>query len=499
MKSLIIGFLSLLIALPATSFAIIAPPTTDDTPDGGGSSLYCPNLSQTLRRSMRDSSTVPAGQVSELQTFLADYFELNEDEVVSGFFGRLTQKYLTEFQQKTGLPAFGIAGTLTRAKIAEVCKSGSGVIGGGTDDYGGAQCKHWTDGRYCGTTCTRTSPGAQPSCVAKACSAAGPENAVPQCKEYFKKDDRPVACTMEYAPVCGKPESCLRGNSTSSGWAKECETGKTYGNKCSMNAEGAQFMHMGECREGIISCPTYQMPRCGEGEEVIKGEKMANGCYGAPYCKKKEQPVACTREYVPVCGKPKFCMMIDRGASSYSQECESGKTYGNKCTMYAEGAQYMHMGACKTDTVSCPIYNMPRCTTGTAVSGGVGSDGCALPPRCPGEVTKCGVNTFSVKGSRCDGGYPEGTTSGASASVALIAPNPDREASYTAAYFQCYDGYSETMGESSSCKPVSVWQKYAQEKCSARCNVIPVSGSSQGGSPYESFMWVVNSMRQFAQ
>jgi hypothetical protein len=240
------------------------------------------------------------------------------------------------------------------------------------------------------------------------------------------------------------------------------------------------------------------MPRCADGEEVVKGEKQANGCYGAPYCKRKV-PVACTREYVPVCAKPKYCM-TDRILSGVGmQECDNGRTYSNKCVMESEGAQYMYSSACKNETTVCPVYNMPRCENGaTPVAGGKDSRGCDLPPQCPSPVSKCGVNTFSVKGSRCDGGFLNGTTSGAAASVAIIAPNP--EPSYTAAYFQCYDGYSETMGETSSCKPVSVWQKYAQEKCASRCNTsIPVSGSTQGGSPYESFIWVVNSLREMGR
>lgn len=203
-----------------------------------------------------------------------------------------------------------------------------------------------------------------------------------------------------------------------------------------MEAEGAQYMYSNECKRDVV-CPAIAYQSCPAGYYDANGPTPEGQCPKPPVCKPKP--------------------------------------------------------------TSCPIYNMPRCTTGSAVSGGVGSDGCTLPPRCPGDVTKCGVNTFSVKGTRCDGGF-DGSASGASASLAIIAPSPDREASYTAAYFQCYDGYSETMGESSSCKPVSVWQKYAQEKCASRCNTtIPVSGSTQGGSPYESFMWVVNSLRDMGR
>src|SRR3989344_856916 len=79
----------------------------------------CPNLSITMQRGSRDATK--GGQVTELQVFLANRFDLDEEDVVSGYFGKLTQQYVTRFQNQYGLPAFGIAGSLTRAKIAEVC------------------------------------------------------------------------------------------------------------------------------------------------------------------------------------------------------------------------------------------------------------------------------------------------------------------------------------------------------------------------------------------
>jgi peptidoglycan hydrolase-like protein with peptidoglycan-binding domain len=119
MKKALVLLVSLL-TITSSAHALRVLPPTDDIPDTG-SSLYCPQLSQTLKRGMRDASTYPTGQVSELQNFLADYFDVNEQDVISGFFGRNTQRYVMNFQQKYGLPAYGIVGTLTRVKIAEVC------------------------------------------------------------------------------------------------------------------------------------------------------------------------------------------------------------------------------------------------------------------------------------------------------------------------------------------------------------------------------------------
>ncbi|MBI5456734.1 peptidoglycan-binding protein [Candidatus Kaiserbacteria bacterium] len=79
----------------------------------------CPHLTVALQRGSRDANT--GGQVSELQIFLANRYGLNDDDIVSGFFGAMTEKYVIKFQQEQGLPVFGLVGPMTRAKIAEVC------------------------------------------------------------------------------------------------------------------------------------------------------------------------------------------------------------------------------------------------------------------------------------------------------------------------------------------------------------------------------------------
>src|SRR3989344_200784 len=105
---------------PATPTPSSVPPQQpDDYGTGVTVGNYCPKLSITMQRGSRDATT--GGQVSELQTFLTDYYNLDENIVVGGYFGNLTHKYVVRFQTEQGLPAFGIAGSLTRAKIASVC------------------------------------------------------------------------------------------------------------------------------------------------------------------------------------------------------------------------------------------------------------------------------------------------------------------------------------------------------------------------------------------
>ena len=105
----------------SVSAALAGTPTYSDSdiPVGSTSPSLCPRLAVPLQRGSRDAAT--GGQVSELQIFLADYYNLNEDDIVTGYFGKTTEQYVIKFQKEQGLPSFGIAGSLTRAKIAQVC------------------------------------------------------------------------------------------------------------------------------------------------------------------------------------------------------------------------------------------------------------------------------------------------------------------------------------------------------------------------------------------
>lgn len=114
-KKTILGWLVFLVATPALA------QMTDDYGTGATSGSYCPSLSMTMYRGMKDANTL--GQVSELQKFLADYFDVDPSEIVTGFFGRITQNYLMKFQKEKGLPVYGIAGTLTRGVIAKECSN----------------------------------------------------------------------------------------------------------------------------------------------------------------------------------------------------------------------------------------------------------------------------------------------------------------------------------------------------------------------------------------
>lgn len=62
-------------------------------------------------------------------------------------------------------------------------------------------------------------------------------------------DVTPIACTMDYTPVCGTPYICLVSKFSKGNIPLECQYGKTYSNKCMMKGSNAVFRHDGECKK----------------------------------------------------------------------------------------------------------------------------------------------------------------------------------------------------------------------------------------------------------
>src|SRR5581483_6471175 len=115
-------------AILAIAFFIASPAPARAQDSGPASQIYCPKLSQTLFFGMKDGQTNPRGQVSELQKFLSDYYDLNPDDYVTGYFGRLTRDNVRKFQCEKGIicsgdeeDGYGVVGPKTRNAISAAC------------------------------------------------------------------------------------------------------------------------------------------------------------------------------------------------------------------------------------------------------------------------------------------------------------------------------------------------------------------------------------------
>lgn len=160
--------------------------------------------------------------VSELQEYLRDAGAYTYPEI-TGYFGPATQAAVERWQAQHGVVSsgsaattgYGVVGPATRAAIKRIC-------GGVSPIYPPIQCTQ--EAKICpdGSSVGRTGP----NCEFAACPG------------------EPVACTLEYAPVCGQPNiSCPAG--------ADCQRPlpKTYGNSCQMRADGATFLYNGACRD----------------------------------------------------------------------------------------------------------------------------------------------------------------------------------------------------------------------------------------------------------
>jgi peptidoglycan hydrolase-like protein with peptidoglycan-binding domain len=67
-----------------------------------------------------------------------------------------------------------------------------------------------------------------------------------------KVGGEPVACTMQYDPVCGRPTGCMNTCPAGMFCAMMCQQypEKTYGNRCQLDAAGADFLYPGQCPSG---------------------------------------------------------------------------------------------------------------------------------------------------------------------------------------------------------------------------------------------------------
>ncbi len=89
-------------------------------PINGKVCLSSPSLNYLMSRGSIDKKT--NFEVTLLQSFLKTNLNLTDQEfIVTGYFGRVTENFVKKFQKQNGLVVSGIVGAATRKKIAETC------------------------------------------------------------------------------------------------------------------------------------------------------------------------------------------------------------------------------------------------------------------------------------------------------------------------------------------------------------------------------------------
>lgn len=86
---------------------------------GSSTAPFCPKIMRTIARGRHEATTT--GEVGQLQQFIANHFNLDSKEVVTGHFGSTTEGYLKKFQEEQGIAPSPTVGPLTRAAIARFC------------------------------------------------------------------------------------------------------------------------------------------------------------------------------------------------------------------------------------------------------------------------------------------------------------------------------------------------------------------------------------------
>ncbi len=306
-------------------------------------------LARTLGKGVRGDD------VKEVQEFLRAEGHLSAE--ATGYFGAATEAALKRFQIESGVASSASA-------------SGAGSLGPRTRDF----IKRW--------------------CMNRAQIRIGGDG---------------VACTKEYLPVCGsKPIVCITtpcnpieqtygnrcmmnadgatfvhdgkcGVDNSSGNARPVISGFTGPTKLTLNEQGTWKISASDPENGSLSYSiswgdewygptaagttksaysivqettfTHSYSRAGSYKIAIVVRDEAGGearTTSTVYV--ENAPVACTAEYLPVCGRPPGCANTCPPGMYCTMVCRlhDPVTYSNTCTLSAAGAEYLYAGACSS-------------------------------------------------------------------------------------------------------------------------------------------------------
>jgi len=235
-------------------------------------------------------------EVLSVQEFLKTEGFLSAN--ATGYFGPATRSALAKWQVSQGVQGVGSLGPISRERIKVWCGDTArfsaspekgiaplhvtfkAMVGGFTQnqyfiDFGDGTARaqiscsapadvcirpgtvdhtYTTNGTYIAVLYENNPGGCGPNADPRCLGAPARESAI--AKEQIIVGS--VACTKEYSPVCGQPTGCA----TQPDGTEYCArpTTKTYVNRCMMNADGATYVHEGQCRTPSVD-PSSD-PRC---------------------------------------------------------------------------------------------------------------------------------------------------------------------------------------------------------------------------------------------
>lgn len=330
-------------------------------------SRVCAAFSRNLSQGMSGSDVV------DLQQFLQDegYFSAE----TTGYYGPVTASAVAQWQTSQGISAVGAFGPMSRDRfkiwcgnpnplptptckpltyMPTLCASGAapqpihddaGCLTGyecPVDNFSPpATCKVWNDG--C-NTCSRETLSSPGACTLRACFAAGKG----YCMVYF---DGTQGQAPTISSFTGPTTLSIGQTGTWSVQASDPQNGAlsyhvTWGDE--IRYPMAAAMHV---TDPFVQTTTFTHVYASAGTYTIAvtvRNTAGQNATTSMTVQVGDGTIACTMEYVPVCGRPSGCTNTCPSGSLCPAYCQLQRpvTYSNACTMNAASASYLHDGAC---------------------------------------------------------------------------------------------------------------------------------------------------------